>query len=111
MYEVHIGINPDQGDFFIGDSVRITIRQTSQRYHTIIPLSALREDSDGKFVFILEERSGALGTQQIVRRVDVTVQESNSTHAAVSGAFSDWEKLVERGDRELKNGDRVRIKQ
>ena len=111
MYEVHISINPDQGDFFIGDSVRITIRQTSQRYHTIIPLSALREDSDGKFVFILEERSGALGTQQIVRRVDVTVQESNSTHAAVSGAFSDWEKLVERGDRELKNGDRVRIKQ
>jgi len=111
MYEMHISINPDQGDFFIGDSVRITIRQTSQRYNTIIPLSALREDSDGKFVFILEERSGALGTQQIVRRVDVTVQESNSTHAAVSGAFSDWDKLVERGDRELKNGDRVRIKQ
>lgn len=111
MYEVHIGINPDQGDFFIGDSVRITIRQTSQRYNTIIPLNALREDTDGKFVFILEEQSGALGTQQIVRRVDVTVQESNSTQAAVSGAFSDWEKLVERGDRELKNGDRVRIKQ
>jgi len=111
MYEVHIGINPGQGDFFVGDSVRITIRQTSQRYNTVIPLSALREDTDGKFVFILEERSGALGTQQIVRRIDVTVQESNSTKAAVSGAFSSWEKLVERGDRELKNGDRVRVKQ
>ncbi len=111
MYEVHIGINPDQGEFYIGDSVRITIRQTSQRYNTIIPLSALREDTDGKFVFILEEQSGALGTKQIVRRVDVSVQESNSTQAAVSGAFSEWEKLVDRGDRELKNGDRVRIKQ
>lgn len=111
MYEVHIGINPNQGEFFIGDSVRITIRQTSQRYNTIIPLSALREDTDGKFVYILEEQSGALGTQQIVRRVDVTVQESNSAQAAVSGAFSEWEKLVDRGDRELKNGDRVRIKQ
>lgn len=111
MYEVHIGINPGQGDFFVGDSVRITVRQTSQRYNTVIPLSALREDTDGKFVFILEERTGALGTQQIVRRVDVTVQESNSTQAAVSGAFSSWEKLVERGDRELKNGDRVRVKQ
>lgn len=111
MYEVHIGINPGQGDFFVGDSVRITIRQTSQRYNTVIPLSALREDTDGKFVFILEERSGALGTQQIVRRIDVTVQESNSTKAAVSGAFSSWEKLIERGDRELKNGDRVRVKQ
>lgn len=111
MYEVQIGINPGQGDLVVGDSVRVTIRQTSQRYNTVVPLSALREDADGKFVFILEERSGALGTQQIVRRVDVTVQESNSTQAAVSGAFSDWEKLVERGDRELKNGDRVRIKQ
>lgn len=111
MYEVHIGINPGQGDFTMGDSVRITIRQTSQRYNTIIPLSALREDSNGKFVFVLEERSGALGTQQIVRRIDVTVQEINSTQAAVSGAFSSWEKLVERGDREIKNGDRVRVKQ
>ncbi|MEN6316289.1 MAG: HlyD family efflux transporter periplasmic adaptor subunit [Clostridiaceae bacterium] len=111
MYEVHIGINPGQGDFFVGDSVRITIRQTSQRYNTVIPLSALREDTDGKFVFILEEQSGALGTRQIVRRVDVTVQESNSEKAAVSGAFSEWEKLIERGDRELKNGDRVRVKQ
>lgn len=111
MYEVHISINPGQGDFVVGDSVRITIRQTSQRYNTLIPLSALREDADGKFVFVLEEQSGALGTKQIVRRIDVTVQESNLTQAAVSGAFSDWEKLVDRGDRELKNGDRVRIKQ
>jgi multidrug efflux pump subunit AcrA (membrane-fusion protein) len=111
MYEVHIGINPDQGDFFIGDSVRVTIRQTSQRYNTIIPLNALREDADGKFVFVLEEQSGALGTKQIVRRIDVKVQESNAVQAAVSGAFSDWEKLVERGDRELKNGYRVRVKQ
>ena len=111
MYEVHIGINEGQGDFPIGDSVRVTIRQTSQRYNTIIPLSALREDSDGKFVFVLEEQSGALGTQQIVRRIDVTVQESNAAQAAVSGAFSSWEKLIERGDRELKNGNRVRVKQ
>ncbi len=111
MYEVHIGINDGQGNFLIGDSVRVTIRQTSQRYNTIIPLSALREDADGKFVFVLEEQSGALGTKQIVRRIDVTVQESNASQAAVSGAFSSWEKLVERGDRELKNGYRVRVKQ
>ena len=111
MYEVHIGINEGQGDFPIGDSVRVTIRQTSQRYNTVVPLSALREDADGKFVFVLEEQSGALGTQQIVRRIDVTVQESNAAQAAVSGAFSSWEKLIERGDRELKNGNRVRVKQ
>lgn len=109
-YEVTFSI--DGGNpFQIGDSVQVTIRQTSQRYYTIIPISSLREDSKGKFVFILEEQSGALGTKQIVRRVDVTVQESNETQAAVNGSLSDWDKLIERGDRPLNDGDRVRIKQ
>lgn len=109
-YEVTFSI--DGGNpFQIGDSVQVTIRQTSQRYYTIIPISSLREDSNGKFVFILEEQSGALGTKQIVRRVDVTVQESNETQAAVNGSLSDWDKLIERGDRPLNDGDRVRIKQ
>lgn len=109
-YEVAFVVNGGN-PFQIGDSVRITVRQTSQRYSTIIPISSLREDSNGKFVFILEEQSGALGTKQIVRRVDVTVEESNETQAAVNGALSDWDKLVERGDRPLNDGDRVRIKQ
>lgn len=110
MYEVLFDLN-DENAFKMGDTVRITVRQTSQRYYTIVPLSALREDSQGKFVFILEEQSGALGTKQIARRVEVQLLEKNATSAAVSGGLSDWDRLVERGDRPLKDGDRVRIKQ
>ena len=111
IYVVTFDINPGYGSFNVGDSVRVNIRKTSDRYYTIVPLSALREDSNGKFVFLLQEESGALGNRLTVRRVDVTVQEQNNERAAVSGALSDWDKVVERGDRELKDGDRVRIQQ
>ena len=61
------------GDIQAGQNVTLSIGQKSANYDALIPLSGLREDSNGKFVYVLESKSSPLGSRYIATRV--TVQE------------------------------------
>ena len=50
------------GDIQAGQNVTLSIGQKSANYDALIPLSGLREDSNGKFVYVLESKSSPLGT-------------------------------------------------
>ena len=50
------------GDIQAGQNVTLSIGQKSANYDALIPLSGLREDSNGKFVYVLESKSCLLYT-------------------------------------------------
>ena len=43
-----------KGDVSVGDSYTLSIGEQSSNYDTIVPTSAIREDSNGKFILIIE---------------------------------------------------------
>ena len=62
-----------KGDVSVGDSYTLSIGEQSSNYDTIVPTSAIREDSNGKFILIIESKSTPLGNRYYARRVDVDV--------------------------------------
>ena len=83
----------------------------SAQYDVLIPLSALREDGNGSFAYVVETREGALGESLYVRRVDVNVLDKDQSRAAIQSGITMRDALVQRSERELSDGDRVRLKE
>ena len=52
-----------KGDVSVGDSYTLSIGEQSSNYDTIVPTSAIREDSNGKFILIIESKSTPLGNR------------------------------------------------
>ena len=58
---------------------------------------------------IVEEQATILGTELIVRKRKVKVQDQDEEYVALEdGELTDEEKFVERSDKEIKDRDRVR---
>jgi len=95
----------------IGMSADVQIRKRTQNYDLLVPLSALRKDNVGYYVYMVVQRDGALGAQTTVERADLSLLEQDSTRAAVQGGVSMRDRIVSRSDRELNDGDRVRVKE
>jgi len=94
-----------------GMSASVEIRKRTRSYDLLLPLGALRKDSYGYYVFVVTRREGALGAETTVTRMDVALVEQDSARAAVQGGVSPRDSIVARGDRELHDGDRVRVKE
>ncbi|MDR1600677.1 MAG: efflux RND transporter periplasmic adaptor subunit [Oscillospiraceae bacterium] len=94
-----------------GVSATVRLSKRSASYDTIIPLSALRVDGDGDFVYAISQNTSALGTVTTVSRVGVTILEQDNTRAALAGGLSQRDTIVARSDRALGDGDRVRLEE
>ena len=107
MFDVSFSIPGGFG--VVGQQASMKFRKRTQQYDVLIPLSALRQDNDGNFVYVAEQREGSLGSQMSVRRVDVYVLDQDSTRAALQGGVSQRDLIVARSDRAIQDGDRVRL--
>ncbi len=92
----------------VGMTASMRFRKRTSNYDVIIPLTALHEDNDGTFVYVITQDSGSLGAKRTVTRADVSVIDQDSTRAAVQGGVSQRDQVVSRSDRDLADGDRVR---
>ena len=107
MFDVSFSI-PD-GFGVVGQRASMKFRKRTQQYDVLISLSALRQDNDGNFVYVVEQREGSLGAQMSVRRADVYVLDQDNARAALQGGVTQRDLIVARSDREIQNGDRVRL--
>ena len=94
-----------------GMSADVELRKRTKNYDLLIPLSALRQDNSGYYVYTAISRESALGAQTTTERADVSVIEKDATRAAVQGGVSQRDTVISRSDRDLSEGDRVRIKE
>lgn len=97
------------GNVVAGQSFSVSVGQKSANYDVIVPNSAIREDSNGKFVLIVESKSGPLGDRYIATRVDVEVLASDDTQSAVSGGLNTYEYVITTSNKPVEAGDLVRL--
>lgn len=98
-----------KGDVSVGDSYTLSIGEQSSNYDTIVPTSAIREDSNGKFILIIESKSTPLGNRYYARRVDVEVITSDNTKSAVTGALEGYEYVITTTTKPIKENEQVRL--
>ena len=92
-----------------GQSLNVSVGQKSANYDLIVPNSAIRENSNGKFILIVESKSSPLGNRYVATRVDVEVLASDDTQSAVSGALYGYEFVITTSTQPVEAGKLVRL--
>ena len=92
-----------------GQSLNVSVGQKSANYDLIVPNSAIREDSNGKFILIVESKSSPLGNRYVATRMDVEVLASDDTQSAVSGALYGYEFVITTSTQPVEAGKLVRL--
>ena len=98
------------GNVNSGDTLSVSIPCTTGRYDTIIPKSALNEDSNGKFVLIVKSKSSPLGNRYFAERVDVEVLASDEVSCAVQGSLNMGDYVITTSSKPVNSGDQVKMK-
>lgn len=80
-------------------------------YSVCLPVSAIRQDTQGSFVLTVEESRSTFGVRYTARRVPVTVLEvsSDGQYVAVEGTISG--SVITSSDRAVSPGASVRVAQ
>ena len=96
------------GDVEAGQNITLSVGQRSAAMDAIVPKSALREDANGKFVYIITSKSTPLGNRYTATRADVQVLAEDDTSAAVSGLASN-DYVITTSRKPLDAGSQVRM--
>ena len=96
------------GEIDAGSTISLSIGQRSANYDSIIPKSALREDTNGHFVLVVTAKSSPLGNRYVATRVDVQVLAEDDTNAPVTG-LAQGDYVITTSSKPLEAGTLVRL--
>lgn len=96
-------------DVTVGQNLDLSVGEKSGRYDVIVPNSAIREDNNGKYVFVVNVKSSPLGNRYLLKRAAVEVQASDDTNSAVTGELFEFDYVVTNSTKPLENGMKVRL--
>lgn len=97
------------GDVTAGQSLSLSVGQNSANYDLIVPNSAIREDSNGKFILIVESKSTPFGNRYVATRVDIEVLAEDDTQSAISAGLYGYEYVITTSTKPVQAGDQVRL--
>ena len=97
------------GDVRVGNNYTLSIGQQSSDYDYVVPTSCIREDSNGKFVLIIESKSTPLGNRYYARRVDVEIITSDDSQSAIAGAFDGYVYVITTTSKPVEENQQVRL--
>ena len=98
-----------QGDVTSGAELTVSVGQKSANYDYIVPNNAVRSDSNGSFVLVVNSKNSALGNRYFAQRVDVTVLASDDNNSAISGNLSSGSFVITTSSSPVSNGSQVRM--
>lgn len=98
-----------EGDVSAGSELKLSVGSRSASYDTILPNSAVRTDSNGSFVLVIQEKSSPLGNRYIAVRQPVDVLASDDQNSAVTGGVNAGDFVITTTSRPVESGDQVRM--
>lgn len=106
--EAAVTISLPDTSFLPGTQISYTCESRSGEYNHLIPMDALRSDSNGDYVLVVEERDTILGKEQVAFRINITVITKSKDFAAVEGGISYSTDIIMKSSKNIVDGDRIR---
>ncbi len=97
------------GGVTVGQSLSIVLGERGATYDIVVPNSAIREDSNGKFVLVVESKSSPLGNRYVATRADIKVVASDDNSSAITGALYGNEFVITTSTKPIEAGQQVRL--
>ena len=98
-----------EGDVTPGQSLSIAVGDKNASYDSTVPNTAIREDSDGKYILVVESKNTPISTRYIAKRVDVTVVASDETRSAITGDFTNYGYVIATSSGPINSGEQVKL--
>ncbi|MDR2546279.1 MAG: HlyD family efflux transporter periplasmic adaptor subunit [Lachnospiraceae bacterium] len=92
-----------------GQQLNLSVGQRSANFELTVPNSAVREDSNGKFILIVETRSTPLSNRYYASRVDVTVLAEDDNNSAISAGIFPYEYTITTATKPVVAGTQIRL--
>ncbi|MEK8126579.1 efflux RND transporter periplasmic adaptor subunit [Paenibacillus filicis] len=94
-----------------GETASIHLRKGIQadKEALLLSKSAIREDSGGTYVYVIEEKKGTLGNGFYVGKSYVKIVDSTEQQVAVQGGIFPSQSVVIESSEPLQEGERVRL--
>ncbi|MCM1525513.1 MAG: HlyD family efflux transporter periplasmic adaptor subunit, partial [Ruminococcus sp.] len=99
--------NVSGADISTGQTITLAMGSKGQSYSTVVPNSAVREDSNGKFVLAMESKSSPLGNRYKAVRYDIEVVAKDDNYSAVNGLMGS-EFVITASTKPIEAGEQVR---
>lgn len=97
------------GNVEVGQTLSLAAGDKSNMYDTVVPNSAVREDSNGKFVFVVTSKGTPLGNRYSLKRVEIEVLASDDSYSGVSGDIMAGDNVVTTSTKPLEAKMQVRL--
>lgn len=98
-----------EGNVADGETLNLSIGQRSAEYDYTVPNSAVKEDKNGKFILIIEEKSTPFGNRYKAKRVDVEVLASDDNNTAIKADIEGYEYVITTSNKPVDAGKQVRL--
>ena len=92
-----------------GAELTISVGQKSATYDLIVPNSAIKSDTNGRFVLAVTAKSSPLGNRYTARRVSVEVLANDDNNSAIVADLSSGDYVITTSSAPLNSGDMVRM--
>ena len=98
-------------DAWPDEEITVNAGRGNDNYKCVVPSSAVSEDNNGSFVYVIVGSSTPLGDKYNVKRVDVSVEATDGSACAIKGEGLDKYDvmIVVRAEKPLEDGQRVRL--
>ncbi len=90
-----------------GESGTAYLKKSMGAFKVLVPNSALGQDNDGYFVYVLKDKKGPLGNEFYAEKVSVNTGDSDNIKTAVLSGISAGDRVISSSDKPLSDGMRV----
>ncbi len=97
------------GDVTSGAEMTISVGQKSANYDLVVPNSAIKSDTNGKFVLVVTVKSSPLGNRYTAKRVSVEVLASDDNNSAIVADLTNGDYVITTSSAPVASGDMVRM--
>lgn len=92
-----------------GQSLTLSVGEKSAEYDLTVPVSAVHEDNQGKFIFIVNTKSTPFGSRYVAERVDIEELARDDKNVAIRAALFGYEYVITNSSKPIENKDQVRL--
>lgn len=100
-----------EGKYDIGKNVNLEMTKSTDNYKTCIPIRSIHTDYlNQNYVLVVTESEGVLGKVLQASKVNINIIDKDNSIAAIESSLNDDDKIIESSNKNILEGDRVRIK-
>ncbi|MDP4094237.1 MAG: efflux RND transporter periplasmic adaptor subunit [Bacillota bacterium] len=90
-----------------GETGSVEIQKDTKSYSILVPNSSIGQDNSGSFVYVMNERNGPLGNEFYVKKIHVSVDESDNLKTGLKGGLTSKDKIIVNSNKILADGSKV----